>query len=155
MMDEWVAMMHLSAWLCLSFINASGCALPTGVDGKFYKGDKRIAVQFHCVLLFGQFCSVANVNDRETLFMDDLNRSYAYIDHFPSNLVSPGIYSYRLKEYEDRLDRNANRLFCSEANAAVDFLQIIDEVQKGKSPNPFWSTFESTMITDRTQSFRT
>jgi hypothetical protein len=67
----------------------------------------------------------------KALSMDDLNSSYADIDNFPSNLVSPGIYAYRLKQYKDRLDQNAHRLFCSEENAAVDFLQV-DEAQKGR-----------------------
>jgi len=63
--------------------------------------------------------------------MDHLKGSYADVDDFPSNLISPGIYSYRLKEYKDRLDEHAPRLFCSEANATVDFLQI-DEDQNGR-----------------------
>jgi hypothetical protein len=62
--------------------------------------------------------------------MDDLKASYAKIDNFPSNLISPGIYLYRLQEYEERLDQNAPRLFCPESNANVDFLQV-DEVEKG------------------------
>lgn len=63
--------------------------------------------------------------------MDDLKRSYKDIDNFPSNLISPGIYLYRLQEYKDRLDQNASRLFCPETNSNVDFLQA-DEVHKGK-----------------------
>jgi len=67
----------------------------------------------------------------KTLSMEDLKASYANVDNFPSNLISPGIYPYRLKEYKDRLDENAPRLFCSEADAVVDFLQV-DEEQNGK-----------------------
>jgi len=63
--------------------------------------------------------------------MDDLNNSYAHVDNFPSNLISPGIYPYRLEEYEKRLDQNASRLFCPEINAVVDFLQV-DEAEKGR-----------------------
>jgi hypothetical protein len=63
--------------------------------------------------------------------MEALIHSYSEKDNFPINLISPGIYPYRLEEYKQRLADDAHRLFSSESRAAVDFLEF-DEAQKGE-----------------------
>jgi len=67
--------------------------------------------------------------------MDDLDKSYKDKDNFPINLTSPGIYRHRLEEYHQELEKDAPRLFSSESEAALDFLEY-NEAGKGND----WQT---------------
>jgi len=56
--------------------------------------------------------------------MDRLNTSYLDADKYPENLISPGRFDYQLREYRQRLENSATRLFCDERNAKVIILQL-------------------------------
>lgn len=62
--------------------------------------------------------------------MDRLNTSYLAADKYPENLISSSRFDYQLREYRQKLEHDANRLFCNERNAKVIILQL-DEGNDG------------------------
>lgn len=62
--------------------------------------------------------------------MDRLNNSYLAADKYPENLITSSRLDYQLKDYHQKLEHDANRLFCNERNAKVIILQL-DEGKDG------------------------
>lgn len=56
--------------------------------------------------------------------MDHLNTSYLALDKYPENLILPNRYEGQLKEYRQKLECDAERLFCNDGNAKVFVLQL-------------------------------
>jgi|SRR5215469_3650381 len=62
--------------------------------------------------------------------MDRLNKSYLTADTYPENLIASLRFEYQLREYRQKLEHDANRLFCNERNAKIIVLQL-DEGKDG------------------------
>ena len=62
--------------------------------------------------------------------MDRLNASYLAADTYPENLISSSKFEHQLREYRQKLEHDANRLFCNERSAKIIVLQL-DEGKDG------------------------
>jgi hypothetical protein len=56
--------------------------------------------------------------------MDALEESCREAAHYPTNLVLSGVSQLVLEATKEELHEHADRLFCDETSASVDFLEI-------------------------------